>query len=114
MFFFFGAAAFENSALWWSSEHRKHHKHVDTDDDPYDITKRFLWAHMGWLMFKLKPQPPLNNVEDLKKDKLVYLQHNFIHPISFLVSFGLPLLSDIATHYTRIIFLQQVVLLVDF
>ena len=31
----FGAAAFENSALWWSSEHRKHHKHVDTDDDPY-------------------------------------------------------------------------------
>ena len=35
----FGAAAFENSALWWSSEHRKHHKHVDTDDDPYDITK---------------------------------------------------------------------------
>ena len=86
----FGAAAFENSALWWSSEHRKHHKHVDTDDDPYDITKGFFWAHIGWLMFKLKPQPPLNNVEDLKKDKLVYLQHNFIHPISFLVSFGLP------------------------
>ncbi len=45
----FGAAAFENSALWWSSEHRKHHKHVDTDDDPYDITKGFFWAHMGWL-----------------------------------------------------------------
>ena len=86
----FGAAAFENSALWWSSEHRKHHKHVDTDDDPYDITKGFFWAHMGWLMFKLKPTPPLNNVEDLEKDRLVSFQHRFIHPLSFLVSFGLP------------------------
>ena len=79
----FGAAAFENSALWWSSEHRKHHKHVDTDDDPYDITKGFFWAHMGWLMFKLKPDSPLDNVEDLKKDRLVSLQHKFVHPLSF-------------------------------
>jgi stearoyl-CoA desaturase (delta-9 desaturase) len=63
----FGAAAFENSALWWSSEHRRHHKHVDTDDDPYDISKGFFWAHMGWLMFKLKPASPLDNVEDLKR-----------------------------------------------
>ena len=88
----FGAAAFENSALWWSSEHRKHHKHVDTDDDPYDITKGFFWAHMGWLMFKLKPVAPLDNVEDLKKDWLVSFQHKFVHPLSFLVSFGLPTL----------------------
>ena len=83
----FGAAAFENSALWWSSEHRKHHKHVDTDDDPYDITKGFFWAHMGWLMFKLKPDTPTENVQDLKKDKLVMWQHNWVHPISFVVSF---------------------------
>jgi len=71
----FGAAAFENSAIWWSSEHRKHHKHVDTDDDPYDITKGFFWAHMGWLMFKLKPEQPVNNVSDLYNDKLVAWQH---------------------------------------
>ena len=88
----FGAAAFENSALWWSSEHRKHHKHVDTDDDPYDITKGFFWAHIGWLMFKIKPTPPLENVRDLKKDKLVMWQHNWVHEISFLVSFIIPAL----------------------
>ena len=88
----FGAAAFENSALWWSSEHRKHHKHVDTDDDPYDITKGFFWAHMGWLMFKLKPDTPTENVQDLKKDKLVMWQHNWVHPISFVVSFIIPAL----------------------
>ena len=88
----FGAAAFENSALWWSSEHRKHHKHVDTDDDPYDITKGFFWAHMGWLMFKLKPDTPTENVQDLKKDKLVMWQHKWVHPISFVVSFIIPAL----------------------
>jgi stearoyl-CoA desaturase (delta-9 desaturase) len=88
----FGAAAFENSALWWSSEHRKHHKHVDTDDDPYDISKGFFWAHMGWLMFKLKPDSPTNNVQDLKKDRLVMWQHKWVHLLSFLVSFVVPAL----------------------
>jgi stearoyl-CoA desaturase (delta-9 desaturase) len=88
----FGAAAFENAALWWSAEHRRHHKHVDTDDDPYDISKGFFWAHMGWLMFKLKPEPPFDNVADLKKDKLVMWQFKWVHPISFIVSFGVPTL----------------------
>ena len=86
----FGAAAFENSALWWSSEHRKHHKHVDTDDDPYDITKGFFWAHMGWLMFKLKPASPMDNVQDLKKDALVVWQDKWVHGIAFFMSFILP------------------------
>ena len=86
----FGAAAFENSALWWSSEHRKHHKHVDTDDDTYDITKGFFWAHMGWLMFKLKPASPMDNVQDLKKDALVMWQDKWVHGIAFFMSFILP------------------------
>src|SRR6185312_8226927 len=29
----FGAAAFEGSALEWSADHRRHHKHVDQDED---------------------------------------------------------------------------------
>src|SRR6476469_8442201 len=43
---FFGAAAFEGSALEWASDHRRHHKHVDHDDDPYDISKGFFHAHI--------------------------------------------------------------------
>ena len=42
----FGAAAFENSALMWASEHRRHHKHVDHDDDSYSISKGFFYAHI--------------------------------------------------------------------
>src|SRR4029434_3341193 len=41
----FGAAAFENSVLMWASEHRRHHKHVDHDDDPYCISKGFFCAY---------------------------------------------------------------------
>jgi len=86
----FGAAAFENSALMWCSEHRRHHKHVDHEEDPYDISKGFFHAHIGWLLFKIKPQPPFDNVPDLDRDSLVRLQHRYIHLLAALVSFGLP------------------------
>jgi stearoyl-CoA desaturase (Delta-9 desaturase) len=86
----FGAAAFENSALMWSSEHRCHHKHVDHDEDPYDISKGFFWAHIGWLLFKIEPEPPFDNVPDLKKDRLVMWQHKYVHLIAVLMSFVMP------------------------
>jgi hypothetical protein len=37
---------------------------------------------MGWLMFKLKPLPPFDNVADLRKDPLVAWQHRYIHLIA--------------------------------
>jgi stearoyl-CoA desaturase (Delta-9 desaturase) len=86
----FGAAAFENSALMWASEHRRHHKHVDHEEDPYDISKGFFHAHIGWLLFKLKPEPPFDNVADLRKDHLVMWQHRHVHLLAVLVSFVLP------------------------
>lgn len=86
----FGAGAFENSALMWSCEHRTHHKHVDHDEDPYDISKGLFHAHIGWLMFKLKPDPTYENVRDLQKDPLVMWQHKHTHVIGALVAFVLP------------------------
>src|ERR1700730_2176333 len=86
----FGAAAFENSALMWASEHRRHHKHVDHDDDPYCISKGFFHAHIGWLIFKLNPDAPYDNVADLQKDKLVCWQDRHVQSIAVLVSFGIP------------------------
>ena len=86
----FGAAAFENSVLLWSCEHRSHHKHVDHDDDPYCISHGLFHAHIGWLLFKLDPPPPFDNVADLKKDPLVMWQHRHINLIAAVVSFVLP------------------------
>jgi len=86
----FGACAFENSALNWVSDHRRHHKHTDHDEDPYDISKGFFWAHIGWILFKLNPVPPLDNVADLRKDALVMWQHRWDKVIALVVGLLLP------------------------
>lgn len=88
----FGAAAFENAAVEWVSDHRKHHKHVDEDDDPYSISKGFWFAHIGWMLFKLNPEPPMDNVADLEKDRWVMWQYRWINTISISVGFFLPAL----------------------
>ena len=88
----FGAAAFENSVLMWASEHRRHHKHVDHDDDPYNISKGLFHAHIGWLLFKLKADEPYDNVADLQADPLVCWQDRYAQWIAVFVSFGPPLL----------------------
>lgn len=86
----FGACAFENSALNWCSDHRRHHKHTDHDDDPYDISKGFFWAHIGWILFKMNPKPPMDNVADLRKDPLVMWQYRWDKAIAVLVGLVLP------------------------
>lgn len=88
----FGAAAFENCALAWVSDHRRHHKHVDHDEDPYDISKGFFHAHIGWILFKVNPEPPWDNVADLRKDPLVMWQDRFYVPIAVVTSFVVPAL----------------------
>ena len=86
----FGAAAFENSVLLWACEHRSHHKHVDHEDDPYNIREGLFQAHIGWLLFKLQTPPPFDNVLDLQRDRLVMWQHKYIHWIGATVAFVLP------------------------
>lgn len=89
----FGAAAFENSILSWASDHRRHHKHVDDhDDDPYSISRGFWWAHMGWLLFKLDPEPPMDNINDLRRSKLLLWQHRWVQLIGLVVGLILPTL----------------------
>ena len=86
----FGAAAFENSAMHWVSDHRRHHKHVDHEQDPYDISQGFWYAHMGWILFKLDAEPPLDNIQDLRKDRLFMLQDRYYTLIAVTVGLVLP------------------------
>lgn len=86
----FGSGSFEGSCLEWCSDHRRHHKHVDHDDDPYDISQGFFHAHIGWLLFRLKPVLPMDNVADLRKDKLVMWQYRNWKWVGVAVGFGLP------------------------
>ena len=49
-----------------------------------------MWAHIGWLMFKLNPEPPMDNVNDLRKDKLVMWQYKYVHWIGLVVGLVIP------------------------
>jgi len=85
-----GATAMQDSALVWSADHRRHHKHVDHEDDPYNIKKGFWHAHIGWILFKEKLNPAMDNVKDLQADKLVMWQHRWWIIIGLIVGFALP------------------------
>lgn len=88
----FGAAAFENSVLIWAADHRRHHKFVDHEEDPYDISRGFWHAHIGWILFRLKPESSFELVKDLQQDALVRWQHRHYLTLAILVGFGLPAL----------------------
>ena len=88
----FGGAAFENSVLCWAADHRKHHKFVDQDEDPYDISKGFFHAHIGWMLSNPPVETSFEGVKDLQQDRLVRWQHRHYLLIAILASFVLPAL----------------------
>ena len=94
LFLSVGAAAFENSALKWSSDHRVHHRHVDTDQDPYTIGRGFWFAHWTWVMED--KALPIAGVADLEKDPLVQWQHRHHFFIGAVVA-TIPLWIGLAT-----------------
>jgi stearoyl-CoA desaturase (delta-9 desaturase) len=92
----FGAGALENTVLNWCADHRIHHAHVDHDRDPYNITKGFWWAHMGWIFFKNEPIPR-SVVRDLEEDPLVRWQAKYYALIGLSVALGIPLVVGLLT-----------------
>ncbi|MDP6571056.1 MAG: fatty acid desaturase [Candidatus Marinimicrobia bacterium] len=83
-----GSAALQNNILKWSSDHRIHHKKLDTEEDPYSITKGFFHAHIGWI---LQAEPTkITGVHDLEKNPIVMFQHKYYWPIAIGLSFLLP------------------------
>lgn len=88
----FGAATFQNSALKWCSDHRIHHRHVDHEQDPYNINKGFFYAHIGWIFFKDEKFSVDQCPKDLINDKLVMWQHRNYWWLSVIIGFALPTL----------------------
>jgi stearoyl-CoA desaturase (Delta-9 desaturase) len=88
---FFGAATFEESALKWASQHRQHHMFTDTEHDPYGVDKGFWHAHIGWILL-WRHRTNYNNVNDLRKSRLVRNQHEYHAWWSVGGGFVLPML----------------------
>ena len=70
-----GGAALENSVIAWAAAHRFHHRHVDTDNDPYNPQEGFFHSHMGWVMVEGPKHDDTSNVPDLWDDPICRFQH---------------------------------------
>ena len=80
-----GSAALQNNVIKWCSDHRRHHKHLDTDKDPYSITKGFFHAHIGWIL-KNKPSP-LGKIQDLEENPALQFQDKYY--VHLFIIFGI-------------------------
>ncbi len=91
LFLLFGAGAFQSSALWWASEHRRHHRFVDTEQDPHNIREGFMHAHIGWMMNKSGPTSRMEFSPDLLADRWIVWQHEHYVPLAIFMGFIVPL-----------------------
>ncbi|KAI1286024.1 Delta(9)-fatty-acid desaturase fat-6 [Halotydeus destructor] len=75
----------------WCRDHRTHHKWSDTDADPHNPTRGFLFAHIGWIMKRKHPEMRIRSMtldySDLMKDPIVRFQRKYYGPL--FVVFGL-------------------------
>ncbi|KAJ9063395.1 stearoyl-CoA 9-desaturase [Entomophthora muscae] len=88
-----GTASVQGSILWWSRDHRVHHRFTDTEKDPYNAKRGFIWSHIGWMLYK-KDSTVIGRaeVDDLEADPIVMFQHNYYVPLALFMSFILPTL----------------------
>ena len=49
-----GALAMEGGPIKWSGHHRMHHANPDSEKDPHNSRRGFLFCHMSWI-FKYRP-----------------------------------------------------------
>jgi len=48
---FVGTTSYQKGPLWWSAHHRRHHLHVDTEEDLHSPVARSVWrSHVGWFL----------------------------------------------------------------
>ncbi len=92
VFAIIGAASWQNSAIEWCSDHRRHHRMVDTDNDPYNAKRGFWWCHMLWIMHESRFHDDLSNVKDLQADPILAWQHRNYWPLSIFFNVSVPVL----------------------
>ncbi|MEX0822125.1 MAG: fatty acid desaturase [Rhodothermales bacterium] len=73
---FFGTLSAQGSVFEWAHDHRLHHRHVDTDEDPYETERGFWHPHVLW-MFKGREDLDEKYLADLKQNRLLVLQDRY-------------------------------------
>ncbi|EAQ97215.2 Fatty-acid desaturase [Congregibacter litoralis KT71] len=97
-FALWGGGALQNSILVWASDHRRHHRHVDdNDEDPYSAGRGLWFSHMGWMLREYATNgEDFSNAQDLMRDPIVMWQHKHYVAITTFMNLGVPILLGLA------------------
>ncbi len=92
-----GAGALQNSILIWASDHRRHHRHVDDNEqDPYSAGRGLWFSHMGWMLRDYPSgENDFSNARDLQRDPVVMFQHRHYVALTTLMNLGPPVLVGV-------------------
>lgn len=71
--------------------HRAHHQYTDTDKDPYNARRGFLYSHIGWLIGFNPSAWGAVDLSDLESDPVVLFQDKYYIPIALATSLGIPI-----------------------
>lgn len=93
-FALWGAGALQNSILIWASDHRRHHRHVDDNEqDPYSAGRGLWFSHMGWMLRHYPSgENDFSNAKDLQRDPIVMFQHRHYVALTTFMNLGPPVL----------------------
>lgn len=78
----------------WALDHRVHHKYSETNADPHDARRGFLFSHVGWLV--LTPHPEVEekrkavDMSDLEADPIVMWQKRLYVPLFAIFVIAIP------------------------
>ncbi len=79
---FAGTAAYQKGPLWWSAHHRRHHLHVDTEEDLHSPVMRSVWqSHVGWFLSRDSQATDVRLISNLLKYReLRWLDRFYVLP----------------------------------
>lgn len=116
----FGTIASQSTVLQWARDHRTHHRNEEKSGDPYNINKGLWHAHMGWLLQDYdedtKKELKKTDISDLKKKKILIMQHKFYTILWIMLAIIVPTLlcalwkdtyNGFLTNFIRIVFNLQ-------
>ncbi|KAF5300599.1 hypothetical protein FQR65_LT09131 [Abscondita terminalis] len=87
--------AFQDPAIDWARDHRVHHKHSETDADPYNSKRGFFFSHMGWLYVNKHPEVIAKGKgidhSDLFQDRFLVFQKKYYFYVMPIMCFLIPI-----------------------
>lgn len=78
----------------WALDHRVHHKFSETDADPHNAKRGFLFSHVGWLVLTPHPEVVAKRTQvdmsDLEADPIVMWQKRWYVPLFAILALAFP------------------------